>query len=161
MHSTDLHPFANPGRTKLSLVSRGVALPEGLPEASRWIAQANATESVIDIRLPTGHLCTVPVGQPYTERSTYKLLTDEHGFYLECAGEVERVELVETPGFYRKKTRSGARMGSISSLHDRLLMLFPTMGCGFFAKTGAACQYCQYDSMLNEAEFKDLKKTLK
>lgn len=152
MHSTDLHPFANPGRTKLSLVSRGVALPEGLPEASRWIAQANATESVIDIRLPTGHLCTVPVGQPYTERSTYKLLTDEHGFYLECAGEVERVELVETPGFYRKKTRSGARMGSISSLHDRLLMLFPTMGCGFFARAGAACQYCQYDSMLNEAE---------
>ncbi|TLS77830.1 DASS family sodium-coupled anion symporter [Mariprofundus erugo] len=152
MHSTDLHPFANPGRTKLSLVSRGLALPEGLPEASRWIAPANATESVVDIRLPSGHLCTVPVGQPYTERSTYKLLSDDDGFYLECAGEVERVRLVETPAFYRKKTRNGARMGNISSLHDRLLMLYPTMGCGFFAIPGAACQYCQYDSMLNESE---------
>ena len=130
MRSTDLHPFANPGRTKLSLVSRGLALPEGLPASSRWIAQANATESVVDIRLSSGHLCTVPVGQPYTERSTYKLLSDDEGFYLDCAGECERVELVETPAFYRKKTRSGARMGNISSLHDRLLMLYPTMGCG-------------------------------
>jgi len=152
MRSTDLHPFANPGRTKLSLVSRGLALPEGLPASSRWIAQANATESVVDIRLSSGHLCTVPVGQPYTERSTYKLLSDDEGFYLDCAGECERVELVETPAFYRKKTRSGARMGNISSLHDRLLMLYPTMGCGFFAIQGAACQYCQYDSMLNEDE---------
>jgi len=150
MNSTDLHPFANPGRTKLSLVSRGLALPEGLPEASRWVAQANATESVIDIRLPSGHLCTVPVGQPYTERSTYELHRDDEGFYLSCAGETERVELVETPAFYQMETRSGARMGSISSLHDRLLMLYPTMGCGFFARPGLACHYCQYDSMLNE-----------
>ncbi len=150
MNSTDLHPFANPGRTKLSLVSRGVALPDGLPEASRWVAQANATESVVDIRLPSGHLCTIPVGQPYTEKSTYELHRDDEGFYLHCAGEDERVELVETPEFYHKETRSGARMGSISSLHDRLLMLYPTMGCGFFAKPGQACRYCQYDSMLNE-----------
>jgi len=150
MNSTDLHPFANPGRTKLSLVSRGLALPEGLRDASRWVAQANATESVVDIRLPSGHLCTVPVGQPYTEKSTYELHRDEQGFFLNCAGESERVELVGTPQFYHKETRSGARMGSISSLHDRLLMLYPTMGCGFFAKPGAACQYCQYDSMLNE-----------
>ncbi|MBF0280973.1 MAG: DASS family sodium-coupled anion symporter [Zetaproteobacteria bacterium] len=150
--TTDLHPFVNPGRTKLSLVSRGVALPDGLPESWRWIAQANATESVIDIRLPSGHLCTVPVGQAYTERSTYHLRFDAEGFYLECAGEIERVTLVETPKFYRKKSRSGARMGNISSLHDRLLMLYPTMGCGFFAKPDSACRYCQYDSMLNEAE---------
>lgn len=150
MNSTDLHPFANPGRTKLSLVSRGLALPEGLAQASRWVAQANATESVVDIRLPSGHLCTVPVGQPYTERSTYELHQDDEGFFLHCAGENARVELVETPQFYHKETRNGARMGSISSLHDRLLMLYPTKGCGFFAKPGAACQYCQYDSMLNE-----------
>jgi len=150
MNSTDLHPFANAGRTKLSLVSRGLALPEGLSHASKWVAQANATESVVDIRLPSGHLCTVPVGQPYTEKSTYELHQDDQGFYLHCAGEDERVDLVETPQFYHKETRSGARMGSISSLHDRLLMLYPTMGCGFFAKPGAACQYCQYESMLNE-----------
>jgi len=150
MNSTDLHPFCNPGRTKLSLVSRGVALPEGLPEASRWVGKANATESVVDIRLSSGHLCTIPVGQPYTERSTYALHSDEGGFYLDCAGETERVELVETPRFYRNQTRSGARMGNISSLHDRLLMLYPTMGCGFFALPGAACQYCQFDSMLND-----------
>jgi len=150
MSSTDLHPFANPGRTKLSLVSRGLALPEGLAQASRWVAQVNATESVVDICLPSGHLCTVPVGQPYTERSTYELHHDDEGFFLHCAGENARVSLVETPEFYHKETRTGARMGSISSLHDRLLMLYPTMGCGFFAKPGAACQYCQYDSMLNE-----------
>lgn len=150
--TTDLHPFVNPGRTKLSLVSRGVALPQGLHEASRWVAQANATETVVDVRLPSGHLCTVPVGQPYTEGSTYELHSDDKGFFLACAGESERVELVETPAFYHMETRSGARMGSISSLHDRLLMLYPTMGCGFFAKPGAACHYCQYDSMLNEEE---------
>ena len=152
MITDDLHPFINPGRTKLSLVSRGVALPESFHEASRWVAQANATESVIDIRLPSGHLCTVPVGQPYTERSTYQLRECDKGFQLECAGETEAIELVEVPAFYRKKTRSGARMGTISSLHDRLLMLYPTMGCGFFERPDAACRYCQYDSMLNETE---------
>lgn len=78
--TTDLHPFANPGRTKLSLVSRGVALPEGLRKPSRWLAQANAMESVIDIRLPSGHFCTVPVGQPYTEKSTFLLHESEDGF---------------------------------------------------------------------------------
>ncbi len=55
------------------------------------------------------------------------------------------------PKFSQQRTRSGARMGSIASLHDRLLILHPLLGCGFFAKQGEACGYCQYDSMLNEA----------
>lgn len=148
--TTDLHPFANLGRTKLSLVSRGLALPQGLSQPSRWISQVNAAEAVVDIRLPGGHFATVPVGQPYTEESTFELTESAGGFVLSCAGESERVEVVESPQFYKATTRSGARMGSFSSLHDRLLMLYPTMGCGFFAKPGSACQYCQYDSMLNE-----------
>ncbi len=150
--TTDLHPFANPGRTKLSLVSRGVALPEGLSQPSRWTAQANAAETVIDIRLPSGHFCSVPVGQPYTEKSTYQLHEDDGGFRLSCAGEEQSIELIETPSFYSKTTRSGARMGSFASLHDKLLILNPLLGCGFFAERGLACQYCQYDSMLNEIE---------
>ncbi len=150
--TTDLHPFANPGRTKLSLVSRGVALPEGLSQPSRWIAQANAVETFIDIRLPSGHFCTVPVGQPYTERGTFKLHEDENGFRLSCAGEDQAIELVEAPSFYSQITRSGARMGSFASLHDKLLILNPLLGCGFFAERGLACHYCQYDSMLNEVE---------
>jgi hypothetical protein len=152
MMTTDLHPFANPGRTKLSLVSRGVALPEGLSQPSRWIAQANAAETVIDIRLPSGHFCSIPVGQPYTEESTFLLHEDQDGFHLSCAGEEQEIELVEAPSFYSKITRSGARMGSFASLHDKLLILNPLLGCGFFAERGLACQYCQYDSMLNEAE---------
>jgi len=150
--TTDLHPFANPGRTKLSLVSRGVALPEGLSQPSRWIADVNAGEAVLDIRLASGHFCTVPVGQPYTEKSTFLLHEGKDGCYLSCAGEQQNVELVETPSFYRKTTRSGARMGSFASLHDKLLMLQPTLGCGFFAEQDMACSYCQYDSMLNELE---------
>jgi len=153
MHvSTDLHPFANPGRTKLSLVSRGVALPEGLPHASRWISQANAIETVIDIKLPTGQLCTVPVGQPYTEQSTYTLHCNEDGAELRCAGEMSPVTLLPAPAFYQRSTRSGARMGSFCALHDRLLILHPFLGCGFFNQPGRACRYCQYDSMLNAAE---------
>jgi sodium-dependent dicarboxylate transporter 2/3/5 len=150
--TTDLHPFANPGRTKLSLVSRGVALPEGLSQPSRWIAQANAAETVIDIRLPSGHFCSVPVGQPYTEESTFLLHEDQDGFHLSCAGEEQEIELVEAPSFYSRTTRSGARMGSFASLHDKLLILNPLLGCGFFAERGLACHYCQYDSMLNEIE---------
>jgi len=148
--TTDLHPFANPGRTKLSLVSRGLALPSGLSRPSRWLAQANAAETVIDIRLPGGYFCSVPIGQPYTERSTFHLHEDKNGFYLSCAGEKQRVEVVETPSFYRSNTRSGARMGSFSSLHDKLLILNPLLGCGFFAEENQACHYCQYDSMLND-----------
>jgi len=148
---TDLHPFANPGRTKLALVSRGVALPEGLKQPSKWIAQANAVESVIDIRLPSGHFATVPVGQPYTENSPFVLREAEDGaVVLACGGEEQQVELVEAPSFYRKLTRGGSRMGSFSSLHDRLLMLHPFMGCGFFTDGNMACRYCQYDSVLNE-----------
>lgn len=150
--TTDLHPFANPGRTKLSLVSRGVALPGGLSQPSRWIAQANAAETVIDIRLPSGHFCSVPVGQPYTNESTFLLHEEGDGFRLSCAGEEQQIELIEAPSFYSKTTRSGARMGSFASLHDKLLILNPLLGCGFFAEQGLACQYCQYDSMLNEME---------
>ena len=150
--STDLHPFANPGRTKLALVSRGLALPQGLPHASRYIAQANAVETVVDIRLPTGQFCTVPVGQPYTEESGFALHVEDGRASLDCGGESQHVELLEAPRFYRQLTRHGARMGSFASLHDRLLILHPFMGCGFFARPGQACAYCQYDSMLNAAE---------
>jgi len=151
-HSTDLHPFANPGRTKLSLVSRGVALPEGLQHASKWISQANAIETVLDIRLPTGQMCTVPVGQPYTQKSSFSLTEKDGKALLHCAGEVSDVTLLPVPSFYQKTTRSGARMGSFCALHDRLLILHPFLGCGFFNQPGQACQYCQYDSMMNEAE---------
>jgi len=152
MTTDDLHPFSNPGRTKLALVSRGLALPEGLPDASRYVAQANAVESVVDVRLPSGQFCTVPVGQPFTEASGMALHVEDGEAELRCGGEVQPIQLLEAPRYYRRKTRSGARMGSFSSLHDRLLMLHPLMGCGFFARPGMACGYCQYDSMLNEAE---------
>ncbi|MDQ6994313.1 MAG: DASS family sodium-coupled anion symporter [Mariprofundaceae bacterium] len=147
----DLHPFSNPGRTKLSLVSRGLALPDGLPNASRWLAHANGTETVLDLRLSSGHFCTVPVGQPYTEASGFSLNVDANGQALmSCGGELESVELVEAPAFYSQQTRKGSRMGSFASLHDRLLILQPFMGCGFFAQKGQACAYCQFDSMMNE-----------
>lgn len=149
----DLHPFSNPGRTKLSLVSRGLALPNGLPEASRWLAQTNGAETVLDLRLPNGNFCSVAVGQPYTEESGFSLVSvNGNKAQLLCGGETETVELVETPSFYKKLTRKGSRMGSFSSLHDRLLIIQPFMGCGFFARENEACAYCQYDSMLNEAE---------
>ncbi len=150
--NSDLHPFANPGRTKLALVSRGLALPDGLPDASRYVAQANAVESVVDVRLPSGQFCTVPVGQPFTENSGFSLTVKNGKARLDCGGEIQDVQLLEAPHFYRKKTRSGARMGSFSALHDRLLILHPLMGCGFFAQSGMACGYCQYDSMLNQSE---------
>ncbi|PJC69781.1 MAG: sodium/sulfate symporter, partial [Zetaproteobacteria bacterium CG_4_8_14_3_um_filter_59_5] len=152
MTTDDLHPFSNPGRTKLALVSRGLALPDGLPDASRYVAQANAAESVVDVRLPSGQFCTVPVGQPFTEASGFALRMVDGNAELHCGGEMQPVKLLEAPKYYRRKTRSGARMGSFSSLHDRLLMLHPLMGCGFFARPGMACGYCQYDSMLNQAE---------
>jgi len=149
----DLHPFSNPGRTKLSLVSRGLALPNGLPEASRWLAQTNGAESVLDLRLPNGSFCSVAVGQPYTEESGFALESVEgNKAVLLCGGETETVELVAAPAFYKKRTRKGSRMGSFASLHDRLLILQPFMGCGFFAQKNEACAYCQYDSMLNETE---------
>ncbi len=149
----DLHPFSNPGRTKLSLVSRGLALPNGLPQASRWLAQTNAAESVLDLRLPSGHFCSVPVGQPYTEESGFSIQSvSGNKAILECGGEQETVDLIEAPAFYKQRTRKGNRMGSFASLHDKLLILQPFMGCGFFANKGDACAYCQYDSMLNEAE---------
>ncbi|MDQ6990018.1 MAG: DASS family sodium-coupled anion symporter, partial [Mariprofundaceae bacterium] len=148
----DLHPFSNPGRTKLSLVSRGLALPNGLPEASRWLAQTNGSETVLDLRLPSGHFCSVPVGQPYTEESGFALdSVDGNQATLLCGGELETVELVEAPAFYKKLTRKGSRMGSFASLHDRLLILQPFMGCGFFSQDKQACAYCQFDSMLNAA----------
>ncbi len=151
--TTDLHPFANPGRTKLALVSRGVALPEGLPQASRFVAQANAVESVLDLRLPTGQFCSVPVGLPFTEHSGFALRVDAGGSAeLVCGGERQRVELVPAPRFYRRRTRTGARMGSFAALHDRLLILHPWMGCGFFAEAGKACRYCQYETMFTEPE---------
>ncbi|NWF37790.1 DASS family sodium-coupled anion symporter [Mariprofundus sp. NF] len=151
---TTLNPFANPGRCKLALVSQGVSLPDGLQGASHWVAQANATESVIDIRLPSGHFATVPVAQPYTKSSSIQLRQQDSdgNACLHWGDETLDVQLLPAPRFYRNKTRSGARMGSFASLHENLLMLHPIMGCGFFAGQNLACHYCQYDSMLNEDE---------
>jgi len=143
--------FNNSGRTKLALVTHGVALPDGLPQASHWISQANAVETVLDLRLPSGHFATVPVAQPFTEKSPIALHVTEDGCELAHEGERLPVELLAAPQYYHQTTRAGARMGSFSSLHDKLLILHPLMGCGFFADQGKACQYCQYDSMLNEA----------
>jgi len=143
--------FDNSGRTKLALVTHGVALPDGLPQASRWVSQANAVETVLDLRLPSGHFATVPVAQPFTEKSPIALHVTGNRYELEHEGERIPVELLAAPGYYHQTTRAGARMGSFSSLHDKLLILHPLMGCGFFAEQGQACQYCQYDSMLNEA----------
>ena len=146
----DLHPFSNPGRTKLSLVSRGVALPQPLPNASQWLAHINGVETTLDVRLSSGHFCSIPVGQPYTEASAFSIAS-VHGnkAVLCCAGEQETVELIQAPAFYKQRTRQGSRMGSFASLHDKLLILQPFMGCGFFDKQGKACAYCQFDSMLN------------
>jgi len=143
--------FDNSGRTKLALVTHGVALPDGLPQASHWISQANAVETVLDMRLSSGHFATVPVAQPFTEKSPIALHVAEDGCELAHEGERMPVELLAAPKYYHQTTRAGARMGSFSSLHDKLLILHPLMGCGFFAGQGQACQYCQYDSMLNEA----------
>ena len=145
------HIFANPGRTKLALVSRGVALPEGLSRPSRWLSQVNAVETVVDIMLPSGHFATVPVGQPFTQGSPIVLHEDDGKAWLVCDNERLDVELIKAPKYYHQSTRAGARMGSFSSLHDRLLMLNPLLGCGFFARENQACHYCQYDSLLNEA----------
>jgi len=146
--------LSNPGRAKLALVSMGVALPEGLPSASRWVSQTNAVETVIDMQLPSGQFATVPVAQPYTEASPISLHMGQDdqadGAELRCNGERLAVKLIHAPSYYKQKTRSGARMGTFSSLHDRLLFLHPAMGCGFFAGKDQACQYCQYDSLLNE-----------
>lgn len=143
--------FDNSGRTKLALVTYGVTLPDGLPQASHWISQANAVETVLDMRLSSGHFATVPVAQPFTEKSPIALYVTEDGCELAHEGEKLSVELLAAPQYYHQTTRAGARMGSFSSLHDKLLILHPLMGCGFFAEQGQACQYCQYDSMLNEA----------
>lgn len=143
--------FDNPGLTKLALVSYGVALEEGFANPSRWISQANTIETVIDLLLPSGHFATVPIGQPYTEQSPIRLrLKDENGDAEILHGEEKMaVRLLPAPSFYRRRTRSGARMGSFAALHDRLLILNPYLGCGFFAREGEACRFCIYDSMLN------------
>ena len=100
------NPFANPGRCKLALVSHGVSLPDGLRDASRWVAQANASESVIDIRLPSGHFATVPVAQPYTETSPISLTQEDADGCAELRWGEERldVQVLPAPAFYRKKT---------------------------------------------------------
>jgi len=145
------HPFSNPGRTKLALVSLGVSLPEGLAQAFRWVSMANAVETVIDLRLPSGHFCTVPVGTPAAEKSPISLLLRSEDGKAELRWGSERLpaQLVPAPSFYRRRTKNGARMGSFAALHDRLLVLYPYQGCGFFARKGEACRFCLYDSMLN------------
>ncbi|RME84263.1 MAG: sodium/sulfate symporter, partial [Zetaproteobacteria bacterium] len=149
------HPFANPGRTKLALTSFGVRLAHPLRTPSRWISMANAVETVIDLRLPSGHWCTVPVGMPFCAQSPIALRIDEEDACGELVwGEARLpVRLVPAPRFAARRTRSGARMGSFAALHDRLLVLHPFLGCGFFARERRlACQFCAYDSPLNAAE---------
>ncbi|MDQ6962395.1 MAG: hypothetical protein Q9M28_07670 [Mariprofundaceae bacterium] len=145
------HLFDNAGRTKLALVTYGVTLPDGLPQPSHWLSQSNTMETVIDMRLPTGHWVSVPVGQPYHQESDLSLHVSKTRAWLVCEQRELDVELIRSPSFYSQRTRTGARMGSFSSLHDRVLVLQPLMGCGFFSGEKKACQYCVFDSMLNEA----------
>jgi len=145
------HLFDNPGRTKLALVTCGVTLPDGLPNPSHWISQSNAMETLVDIRLPSGHLASVPLGQPYHQKSAISLHVSDQRAWLKYEHKELDVELIRSPSFYNQRTRTGARMGSFSSLHDRVLVVQPLMGCGFFSDEKQACQYCVFDSLLNEA----------
>lgn len=145
------HLFDNPGRTKLALVTYGITLPDGLPHASHWISQSNTMETLIDLRLPSGHWASVPLGQPYHQNSAISLYLSEPRAWLVHEGRELDVELIRSPDFYHQRTRTGARMGSFSALHDRVLVLQPLMGCGFFSDQTQACQYCVFDSMLNAA----------
>lgn len=142
--------FGNPGLTKLALVSFGLSLPDGLDRPSQWISQTNAGETVIDLVLPSGHWTSVPVGQPYTEASPVKLVQRQGDYLIACEGEELPVEMQRVPDFYRQRTKHGARMGAFSALHDKVLILHPFLGCGFFAMRDRSCRYCLYDSMLNE-----------
>ena len=146
--------FDNPGRTKLALATLGVMLPKGLGKAGLWIAQANAAETVINVRLPSGHFCTVPVAQPYTQHSPISLepLEAEGCARLQHGNEILDVQLLPVPAFYRQQTRLGHRMGQFSALHENLLLLQPMLGCGFFSRSGEACQYCHFDSLLNQGD---------
>jgi len=145
------HLFDNPGRTKMALVTYGVTLPDGLPNASHWISQSNAMETLVDLRLPSGHWASVPLGQPYHHESSIALHVSDARAWLVYEDKELDVTLVRSPSFYHQRTRTGARMGSFSALHDRVLIVQPLMGCGFFANEKQACQYCVFDSMLNEA----------
>lgn len=127
-----------------------MALPEGLSTPSKWISQTNAGEAVIDMILPSGHWATVPVGQPYTQASPIALHEQDGAHVLACGQERLPASLQVVPDYYRRQTRSGSRMGAFSALHDKVLMLHPFLGCGFFAVSGSACRYCLYDSMLNK-----------
>lgn len=150
MQTTAQHLLDNPGLAKLALVSFGVSLPEGLDTPSKWISQTNAGEAVIDMVLPSGHWASVPVGQPFTQASPISLHRSGKEFMLHCHDERLAVTLQAVPHYYSRQTRSGARMGAFSALHDKVLMLHPFLGCGFFASRHQACSYCLYDSMLNE-----------
>jgi len=150
MHDIPSGLFGNPGLTKLALVSFGASLPDGLDRPSQWISQTNAGETVIDLVLPSGHWTSVPVGQPYTESSPVKLVQRQGNYLIACDGEELPVEMQRVPDFYRQRTKHGARMGAFSALHDKVLILHPFLGCGFFAMQNRSCRYCLYDSMLNE-----------
>ncbi len=143
--------FDNPGRTKLALATLGVALPKGLGKATRWVAQSNAIETVIDLRLPSGHFCTVSIGLPYTQRSPISLIPNEaEGCATLIHGDESlEVQLLPAPSFYQQQTRLNHRMGHFSALHENLLVLHPVVGCAFFMQAGASCQYCQYDTWMN------------
>jgi len=143
--------FDNPGRTKLALATLGVALPKGLGKATRWVAQANAIETMIDLRLPSGHFCTVSIGLPYTQRSPISLIPNEaEGCATLVHGDESLiVQLLPAPTYYHHKTRLNHRMGHFSALHENLLVLHPVVGCAFFMQAGKSCQYCQYDTLMN------------
>lgn len=146
--------FENPGRTKLALVTHGVALPQGLEKAGQWVAQSNAIETLIDLRLPSGHFCTVPIALPYTQGSPISLLLAEADgcAVLHHGDEKLEVQLLPAPAFYHRQTRAGHRMGQFSALHENLLVLHPVVGCRFFVQEKDPCQYCQYDSLHQHKE---------
>ena len=126
----------NPGKIKLDLLYRGVALAEGakLPK--------DPSGAVILI-LPEDVMVNVTYQADYAKDSPYQLHHDGTVWSLQTSELATPVKVMRPLRAYRRKTRSGIPISDILVVHGSFVAVEP-MGLCRFTKSGLECKYCRH-----------------
>lgn len=141
----------DPSLLKIDLMLRGLNID---PETKdyEYLLNNKATGKSIDLELSSGALVNVPYNEDFTKNSPY-ILTKRKGkdTFVDCLTDNKvdvKVNLVETPRFYRKQTKSGKFFSEIAKVHGSYAVITPEPYCEFF-DSEVECKYCAGNFDLN------------
>jgi len=137
----------NPGLLKLDLFCRGIRVDAScrLEDESRGFLRTRAgLGSGLEVVIPPGLYTNIPVLEKWVEGTPYALHREDDQYVIRKDGAfVTRVDVLDRPEFYDRRTSSGRLMSSIGVLQGTYLGIYPTRICHHWEhEPKECCKFC-------------------